>query len=242
LLNMARLAYQQADYEQVPAMEEALALFRAAGDISGEANALAQLGMLLDDLGDHERATLLEERALKLFRTSDDRHNVARLLNSRGLAAYDIGDYDRAASLLEESLSLARSLGAWHAVALALNNLALVAQERRDFGLAMTQQREALEIWQRIGNQDGIADCFENVAMFTFGLHQLTRSAKLFGAAEAQRNRIRARGRPSDIEYLQRFISDLRARLGEAAFAAAWKTGESMSLPEAIALARGDEG
>jgi tetratricopeptide (TPR) repeat protein len=238
---MARFAYQQADYGQVPAMEEALELYRAAGDVSGEASALAQLGMLADDLGDHERSTRLEEEALALFRALNDRFSVARLLNSRGLAAYDVGDYDRATSLLEESLSLARSLGAWHVVALALNNLALVDQERRDFALAMSRQRETLDIWQRIGNQDGIADCFENFAMFTFGRHEFTRSARLFGAAEAQRKRIRARGRPSDVEYLQRFIADLRIKLGESEFVAAWTDGETMSLDEAIALARGDD-
>jgi non-specific serine/threonine protein kinase len=242
LLNMARLAYQQADYSQVPALEEALALFRADGDTSGEANALALFGMLRDDLGDHEQATSLEEEALRLFRMLDDRQNVARLLNSRGLAAYDVGDYDRATILLEESLSLARSLGAWHVVALALNNLALVSQERHDLARAMTQQRETMEIWQRIDNQDGIADCLENFAMFTSGLGELTRSAMLFGAAEAQRKRIRARGRPSDVEYLQRFIRALKSALGEADFAAAWAVGERMSSEEAIALARGDGG
>ena len=118
LLGLSRLAYQQGNYEMAPALEEALALFRAAGDTHGTANALAALGMLLDDLGDHARATRFEEEALALFRVLDDRHNVARLLNSRGLAAYDLGDYDRATRLLEEALALGRSLAvvAWRGV------------------------------------------------------------------------------------------------------------------------------
>ena len=188
----------------------------------------------------YARATQLEEEALALFRVLGDGHSVARLLNSRGLAAYDVGDYNLATTLLEESLSLARSHGAWHAVALALNNLALVAQERRDFAQAISLQAEALDIWEDIGNLDGIADCLENFAMFTAGLNELRRSTSLFGAADALRTRIQAHGRPSDVVYLQRFIAAARTRLGEKDFLAAWTEGESMSMEEAIALARGD--
>jgi tetratricopeptide (TPR) repeat protein len=166
---------------------------------------------------------------------------VARLLNSRGLAAYDLGDYGRATLLLEEALALERSHESWHGVALALNNLALVAQEERDYGRAMSLQAEALGLWQDLGNEDGIADCFENFAMFTAAQHELARSTRLFGAAAALRERIHSRGRPSDLAYLDRFISANRAALGEAAFLAAWAEGETMPIAEAVAHALGEE-
>ena len=108
-------------------------------------------------------------------------------------------------------------------------------------GRATTLQAEALDLWQGLGNEDGIADCLENFAMFTAAQHELERSTRLFGAAAALRARIGSRGRPSDLAYLDRFITAARTALGEAAFLDAWNEGETMPLDEAIAHALGAE-
>jgi predicted ATPase len=241
LVGMARLAYEQGRYEIVSALEEARALFRAAGDARGIASALDLLSTVLEDLGDHARAAPLRAEALAIFRALDDRPGVARLLNSQGLAAYDLGDYDRAEVLLTEALSLTRALGSRFGMARALNNLALVAQERRDIDRAEMLQAEALFLYQGLGIEEGIADCLENFAMFTSARGQLERSTRLFAAAAALRARIGSQGRPSDLAVNERIIAAARIECGEAAFLAAWAEGETMSLDAAIALALGEE-
>ena len=106
--------------------------------IPGEANALALLGMLLEDLGDLARATHSRKKLWRSFGcwvtgTAWPDCSIAGVLPPTMWGTTTL-------HLAQESLSLARSHGAWHAVALALNNLALVVQERRDFAQAMSLQ------------------------------------------------------------------------------------------------------
>ena len=239
LVEMAHLADQGGDHEQAPALEEALAIFRDAGDTAGVAYALARLGMLLGDLGDHARGSALEEEALALFRLLDDQPNVVKLLISRGLSAWDEGVYDRATTHLEEALALARTLGSWYSVAQSLNNLALVAYEQGDYGRAMTLQADALDQWQGLDNLEGLAHCLENFAMFTVAQEQAERAARLFGAARSLRARIGAPGRPSDITFLEGGYRAASTALGEPIFARAWAEGEAMPLAAALAHALG---
>jgi tetratricopeptide (TPR) repeat protein len=241
LLGLGRIAYRQGDDTAEPTLEEALALFRATGDSAGMAQSLAALGMLLADKGDFARASALEEEALAIFEMLGDQEGVVRLFVSQGLDAYDQGDYNRATTLLEQARSQGESLGLWRSVAHALNNLALVAQEYRDFDRAVTLQAEALELWRGLGNMTGIADSFENLAMFTCARSEPERAVRLFAAADALRARIGVPGRPSDREYLKRFITAARTDLGEQTFAAAWAVGAAMSLDAAISHALGED-
>jgi predicted ATPase/DNA-binding XRE family transcriptional regulator len=239
LVDLARLAYQQGDYSGVPWLEEALATFRAEENSAGVASALATLGIILDDMGDHDRAAVLEDEALALFRALDDQPSVVRTLNSRGLTAWDRGDYDQAQGLLEEALALARSLGSWYTVAQALNNLALVAYEQRDYDRAASLQAEALDLYRELDNLDGLAHSLENFAMITGARDDAERSARLFGAATALRARIGAPGRPSDHIFLERGMTAASNALGAEAYAKAWTEGESMPLDEALEYALG---
>jgi predicted ATPase/DNA-binding XRE family transcriptional regulator len=237
LLGMAHIAYQQGDDGARSVFEEALALFRAAEDNGGAANALAALSMKVADEGDYAGASALEDEALAIFRVRGDQASVARLLVNRGLDAYDLGDYERAAAVLEESLALGLSVGSWHSVGYALNNLALVAQEQRDYDRAVALQAEALDLWRGLGNVAGEAHCLENFAIFAQAQNELERAMRLYGAADALRARIGAPSRPNDREFNERHIAEARAQLGADAFAAAWSEGEAMSLEEAIAHA-----
>jgi predicted ATPase/transcriptional regulator with XRE-family HTH domain len=241
LVGMAHIAYQQGDYESEPALQEALALFQAAGDSDGVGSALAALSMTVADRGDFVGAFALEEEALAIFRSRGNQAGVTRLLVARGLDAYDQGDYERAAVVLEEALALGQSVGSWYSVGHALNNLALVAQAQLDFDRAVTLQAEALDLWRGLGNVAGMAHSLENIAMFTAGQQQFGRAARLFAAAEALRARIGAPGRPRDREHLDMIIRDTSAQLGPVAFADAWAAGMKMSREEAIALALGDD-
>jgi non-specific serine/threonine protein kinase len=242
LLALAGLARRQADYSQAPALEEALALFRAAGDRHGVARTLGERGIVYQHRGDFRQGALLQAESLALFRELEDQQSVVKLLINRGLAAYDRADYDQATDFLEEALSLGRSLGSWYSVGHALNNLALVALERHDMTLAEMLQAEAVDLWLRLGNEEGIADAFENFAMFSVAQGQFARAAWLFGAAAALRTRLGIPGRPIDRVYLQQFIEAARADLGEPAFSEGWAAGETMHHDEAIAKALDEDG
>src|ERR1035438_917059 len=60
---------------------QALALFRAVGDLSGEAAALNDIGRVYLDLGEKQKALDQYGQALPLFRAVGDRHGEAGVLN-----------------------------------------------------------------------------------------------------------------------------------------------------------------
>jgi tetratricopeptide (TPR) repeat protein len=103
-------------------LEEALALDAGAG--SERAKAMHNLGVLLDQRAEHERAQGLFEESLSLFRALGDTARVATSLKSLGAAALSAGAMARARALLEESLELRRKMGDEERIASTLSNSA----------------------------------------------------------------------------------------------------------------------
>jgi DNA-binding NarL/FixJ family response regulator len=77
----------------------------------------------------------------------------------------------------------------------------------------------------------------EDIADISGRIGRPKTAGRLYGAAEAQRERI---GRPIEPVYREEFDQDVavaRRALGEAAFAAAWAAGRALSEAESVAEA-----
>jgi tetratricopeptide (TPR) repeat protein len=234
----AVVAYYQGDYGAASAIgEEALALCRAQGDQTGTAVALSALANVSQASGDFGRATVLAMEARELFRRLGDRGRAARTVNALGLIAWRQGDYERAEELHEEALALRREVRDRIGMAQSLSNLGLVATDRGDYARAAALQKESLVLEAALGNIHGLVDSFENVALNDVELRNDVHAAHLFGVAAALRARIGVPLVPSDRDHNERRIAQIRVRLGDAAFAAAWEAGRAMTLDEAIAYA-----
>jgi hypothetical protein len=86
-----------------------------------------------------------------------------------------------------------------------------------------------------------LAQSLEDFAVLAGREQQAERAIRLLGAAEAFCETLEARPPVAgDIEY-ERTVSEARAALGEAAFAAAWAEGRAMSLDAAVVYAMGEE-
>jgi hypothetical protein len=66
------------------------------------------------------------------------------------------------------------------------------------------------------------------------------RAARLWGAAERQRQAIGCRPAPAARATYERALATARAQLDEATFEAAWAAGRSLSLAQVIADALGE--
>ncbi|HET8631997.1 MAG TPA: tetratricopeptide repeat protein [Thermomicrobiales bacterium] len=97
-------------------LERALAA-APAGPALLRARALAHLGLIASQQGDHLGAAAALEASLALFRDFGDDRWAAWTLCNLGHVVLDLGDRERGVALLEESLALSQGHGgAWHLV------------------------------------------------------------------------------------------------------------------------------
>jgi diguanylate cyclase (GGDEF)-like protein len=149
------------------AADDALALYQALADSTGEAETLNVLCMVYNDLGLHRDALEHAIRALRLARTMHDRRLECWALNRVGVSYEFLEDPRLALQYVQQALDLARELPRHdEELFAALNNLAggeiKVANEamregdfdRAEASLATARRHaeEALELARRSGN------------------------------------------------------------------------------------------
>lgn len=158
LVEAGSLAFFQCDFhDALHHCEEALDLYRRAGDRWGVAYARGQLGLPAWELGERDRARASFNEGLALFRELDDRWGVATTLRYLGCVAVAEGSLDEAQSAYDESLAWFREQGDDSGAALVLGWLGDLAGLRGELGRAEELLRESLELAQRIGDRWGTA-------------------------------------------------------------------------------------
>ena len=101
-------------------LDEALALFRAVGDLYGEVDSLVSLGRIFGDTADLAKRAEVLEQALRLAETLGDIRRQAYALYVLG---WDHRDYTRAFACWEQSIKLYRQIGHWAGLANALSDM-----------------------------------------------------------------------------------------------------------------------
>lgn len=170
---------------------------RLAGDRLSEANALADLGDVLELTGDFPGAARVLDEALAIYRDLACRLGEAHVLHDLGIVRRLTGDYSAATAVVTHGLAIYRELGSRLGEAHALNNLGAVRQLAGDHLGAAQVLQEALRIFCDIGNRPGEAH-----ALYDLGIVRLQTEDYTGGAAVLEQ----ARG----------IYRDLDDRLGEA--------------------------
>ena len=232
------IAREQGDYAAAAALgEEALVLFRELGDTLGIARTAHLLGDTASDVGDYAHAAAMLEEALALFETLGDANSMANMLNDLGVVARRRGEFDLAASLFEASLAKGRGAGNELGIARTLSNLGHVAADQQDHPRAVALYRESLALQAEVGDPRGITWSLERMAAEPVTWQWPEQAARLFGAADAARDTARLPLPPAGRDWYDHAVAEVRDRLGEPAFRAAWDAGRALPLPQAIAEA-----
>jgi predicted ATPase/DNA-binding CsgD family transcriptional regulator len=209
--------------------EESRARFRAQGDALGEFDALSLLGMVAEDRGAFARARSLHEASLDLIRPLDVPLATAWALRQVGWTAYRVGDLAVAEAQAEEALAIFRREGSTRFAAMVQTDLAAIAFARGEFARAATLWLDRLGLtW----NAWDFRWSLEGFAEIAVAVGEMTRAARLFGAAEALRERLGVEPVPGLLPDYERNVVAIRSALGEAAFREAWEEGRRLS-PEA---------
>jgi tetratricopeptide (TPR) repeat protein len=143
----AAAAAAEADPAELPLFERAVALYRALGDVRGEAGALFWVGCFHQVVG-HDDATAVPvlERSLELASQTGDKAVMSEVLRHLGIAAHRSGDLETARRRLEESTRLRRETGQLPGAAANMIGLAYIAgaQGRSDDALALLAEASVI--------------------------------------------------------------------------------------------------
>jgi non-specific serine/threonine protein kinase len=225
------------DYVRAQAyLLEALKLYRDRGDLTGMAVALEGLCDLASWNGDFAVAHQWLEESLALQNLLGGQ-TPADTLHSLGALALRQGQYAQARAYLEEGLAICRdtgdaTLGHW-----LLAHLGYVALREGDEARARATFDQAQRRFLPAGITSGIVYTLEGVASLAARQGQAERAVRLFAWAGATRESIEDPRPPVEQADVDRDLAAIRARLDEAAFAAAWAAGQALTPEQAIAEA-----
>jgi hypothetical protein len=140
--------------------------------------------------------------------------------------------------LHEESLVLIRETHhQYGSIGEANQSLGETALAQGSATRAVSYLSKALVLFRDLGDRAGMAWCLAGLAGVAVLDEEPERAARLWGAAEAQRQAIGARQAPAARATRERMMAAAREQLGEAAFAEAWGKGQTMTPEQAIELA-----
>ncbi|MDG4830657.1 tetratricopeptide repeat protein [Solwaraspora sp. WMMD1047] len=129
--------------------QHALRAARQAGDLVGQAHALAGIGNTEQRVGRHESATEHLRQAIELFRRSGDVAGEANAQNSLGFLHFELARYDAAEDCFARALNLFRQTANLTGEALVRNNFGLLYRRLGRHEAAADDHRRALELARR---------------------------------------------------------------------------------------------
>jgi predicted ATPase/class 3 adenylate cyclase len=220
--------------------DEALAIERELGDPARLAEALYNEAHAVAAEHDLEFAGRLFDESLELFRQVGDEPGAARVLVMLVVPDAMAGAWDRVVARIEEVAEIWRRLGDRLNLAFGLIWLAFAYGRagRRDD--ARSTALEALELFREADNATGVALAFLDLAFLLNWEGRHEDAIRMAAVSEHQRDLAGGGPTPGFGGMLEGDpVADARAHLTEDAAQRAWQEGRTMSVPQAMALARG---
>jgi DNA-binding SARP family transcriptional activator/tetratricopeptide (TPR) repeat protein len=184
---LAAFLQQEGPWPQAATLHRAaVAAAQRLGDRTAEANALDNLGRVVESQGDHTTGTGLYERALTLYRDLGSRLGEANaLLDLARIGSYT-GDFPRSAALLEQSESIFDELGDRLGVANALREQGHVRHMAGDFPPAIDLLERSLAGYQDLDHGHGVASALWDLGRLKLAVGDFRASAALHEQALAR--------------------------------------------------------
>ena len=155
----------EAKRKSVEKYYESLELYRKAGDRSGEANTLNNIGAVYDALGEKQKALEKYNEALPIWRAVGDRRGEAATLSNIGLVYRSLGETRKALEKYNEALPIRQAVGDRNGEATTLNNIGAVYDVLGERQKALEKYNEALPIRRAAGDRRGEAIALNNIAL-----------------------------------------------------------------------------
>ncbi len=223
--------------------EGALALSRKTGDkrdISLALNGLADFWMEQEN---YVQSKELYEESIALLRELGATVHLANGLINLGYLFLIEGDAERAGALNGEAAALLRKVGNRSSLPTALDNLGWATLLRGDHERAKAFYEESLRSCLGLGEkvfaaEKGIAaESLDGLACVAGILGEDERAARMFGAARTLHETVGYHHAPAERALREPYLTNVRSRLEEASWEAAFAEGWAMTFEKAVEYA-----
>ena len=224
------------------AAEEAQALVRKLDDSYSMIYTLGAMeaGDLIHTFNLTE-ARRLQDESMALARRLGNPWLLAQVTQSGARIAVAEGDLGATRALFEESTRLFAEIGDITQMNAGRSDLAHALRRHGRSDEALALYHETIRAWQHLGASGAVAHQLESLAVIAVAQSQPARAARLLGAAETLRSSVGAGMMPAERAEYDQALAELRDRLPAAELEAAWASGRTMGMDEAIEYALGDE-
>ena len=220
-------------------IESALVMARLAGDKWCEAAVLRHKGIHLDQLvGGMEGVKFLEE-GLALARKVGERASIGLTLLYLGGIYCRAGKLERAEDLAREGIAVYEELRDRRGRSIGLVTLGSIYKQRAEWDLAGGCCREALEILVReLGIRWFVPKCLEGLAAKAWAEGNYRQAARIFGAADADRERHMSTSPAWAIHEYDDVRDSVRSELGDQAYSVEWGKSSALSGKDVMEFAQ----
>lgn len=232
-------AWLTGDYELATSLAEAAML---AADEAGDALAAADLrqlvGLIYLDRGEVESARAHFVAGAEVYRERGHKLRLATSLHNLGIAMLNGRDGAAEARIqLAAAAEIAEQLGVPTIRAFIGASLAFAELQDGDRPAARRSFRAALPLLEEVGDVRGLSLALAGLAVLLAADGEADVAVRLWAAAAVLRNEIGVTLPPLYAGQVERFLVTTRAQLAPAAWATAYKGGQTMPTEAATAAA-----
>jgi len=173
---------------------------------------------------------------MKIASQLNDHLLLAMLFNNVGEVTEAEGDLINARQLYERAVQ-GLERGNQMNLAFALSNLGAVAYQQSAYAEARACYKQALAKAREFGSKKAIIYCLDGFAALAVSEGRPEVSAQLCGAADALRESIGIQQEPHERKRRDQYISRIETSLAKTLVVEVMRSGRTLSLNEAVALA-----
>ncbi|GAB4200359.1 MAG: CHAT domain-containing protein [Coleofasciculaceae cyanobacterium] len=169
--------------QAIAKFEEAVPLFRAAGDRNMAATTLKNIGIMYYALGEKQTALNYYNQALPLYQAISHHPSEAETLENIGAVYFDLGENQKALDFFNQALQLFRQLHSPSGEAEALYRIGYVYDKLWESPKALDSFNQALKIFQQLNNQPEQAKTLDSIGDTYFRLGENQKALEAYNQA-----------------------------------------------------------
>ncbi|HTP01662.1 MAG TPA: adenylate/guanylate cyclase domain-containing protein [Anaerolineales bacterium] len=216
-------------------LEEGLAAADESGDPAAMGLPMSLFAQAIGaTTGDFEAAQARVKRGQDLLARSGDDWGATMGLMATAMVAKARHDYTDARRQFLSVEPFFRDLGDQHRINMVHSELAHIERYEGQYDRAEAMYRGTIKEWQRIGHRAAVAHQLECFALLAQLKADDQRAARLYGAAEALRDRIGIPMTQAERVEYEQHIAELQRGTDAPALTAAWAEGRQWSMDQAV--------